>query len=166
MKKIFPALCALMTLAACNSNPTAKTGTTDTTGLAAYQQQGLQNIALRAELDSTEKAKSAVPAAQQVRYVTQHRTSSTSSSSRGGATGTTSSSGSTGSNSGTAAAPAKKKGISKTAKGAIIGGVAGAAGGALINKKNRGVGAVVGGLIGAGAGAVIGSTQDRKDGRQ
>ncbi|WP_226998842.1 glycine zipper domain-containing protein [Flavisolibacter tropicus] len=58
-----------------------------------------------------------------------------------------------------------KKGWSKTAKGAVIGGVTGAAAGAVINKKNRGVGAVVGGVTGAAAGAVIGNQMDKKDGR-
>ncbi|RYY85993.1 MAG: glycine zipper 2TM domain-containing protein, partial [Chitinophagaceae bacterium] len=59
----------------------------------------------------------------------------------------------------------KKKGISKAAKGAIIGGVAGAAAGAVINKKNRAVGAVIGGIIGAAGGYGVGRGQDKKDGR-
>ena len=59
----------------------------------------------------------------------------------------------------------KKKGWSKTAKGAVIGGVVGAGTGAIVNKKNRGAGAVVGGVIGAGAGAIIGNEMDKKDGR-
>jgi hypothetical protein len=66
-----------------------------------------------------------------------------------------------------ASAPEEKKkaGISKTAKGAVIGGVAGAVGGAIINKKNRAAGAIIGGVIGAAGGAVIGRNQDKKDGR-
>jgi uncharacterized protein YcfJ len=59
----------------------------------------------------------------------------------------------------------EKNGISKTAKGAIIGGVVGAGTGAVVNKKNRAAGAVVGGVVGAGAGAVIGNELDKKDGR-
>ncbi|WP_066401211.1 glycine zipper domain-containing protein [Flavisolibacter tropicus] len=59
----------------------------------------------------------------------------------------------------------EKKGWSKTAKGAVIGGVTGAAAGAILNKKNRAVGAVIGGVIGAGGGAVIGRQMDKKDGR-
>jgi hypothetical protein len=59
----------------------------------------------------------------------------------------------------------KKTGWSKTAKGAVIGGVVGAGTGAVINKKNRAAGAVVGGVVGAGAGAVIGNEMDKKDGR-
>jgi YMGG-like Gly-zipper len=60
---------------------------------------------------------------------------------------------------------AKKKGWSKSAKGAVIGGAGGAVAGAVINKRNRGAGAVVGGIIGAGAGYVIGRAEDKKDGR-
>jgi hypothetical protein len=56
-------------------------------------------------------------------------------------------------------------GWSKTAKGAVIGGVVGAGTGAVVNKKNRAVGAVVGGIAGAGAGAIIGNEMDKKDGR-
>jgi len=58
-----------------------------------------------------------------------------------------------------------KKGWSKTAKGAVIGGVVGAGTGAVVNKKNRAVGAVVGGVAGAGVGAIIGNDMDKKDGR-
>ena len=55
-----------------------------------------------------------------------------------------------------------KKGWSKTAKGAVIGGVVGAGTGAVVNKKNRVAGAVIGGAIGAGAGAIIGNEMDKK----
>lgn len=159
MKQFFPAIVALLTLAACNSNPKVTPPTPqDTTGLAAFQQQRLHNIST-SELDSQARVATVQPAAvRQVRTVRK----STASSASGGGGSTASSSGS-----GTAAAPAaaEKKGISKTAKGAIIGGVAGAAGGALINKKNRAAGAVIGGIVGAGAGAVIGNQADKRDGR-
>ena len=58
-----------------------------------------------------------------------------------------------------------KTGWSKTAKGAVIGGVVGAGTGAVVNKKNRAAGAVVGGVVGAGTGAIIGNELDKKDGR-
>ena len=64
----------------------------------------------------------------------------------------------------TAKAP-QKEGWSKAAKGAVIGGAVGAAGGAVINKKNRAAGAVIGGVIGAGGGYVLGRKMDKKDGR-
>ena len=60
-------------------------------------------------------------------------------------------------------APAKKEGISKAAKGAIIGGVAGAAAGAVISKKGKG--AIIGGVVGAAGGYILGRKQDKKDGR-
>ena len=60
---------------------------------------------------------------------------------------------------------ATRKKWSKAAKGAVIGGVVGAAGGAVINKRNRAAGAVIGGVLGAGGGYVIGRTMDKKDGR-
>lgn len=65
----------------------------------------------------------------------------------------------------TAPATVQKKGWSKAAKGAVIGGVTGAAAGAVINKKNRAAGAVIGGAVGAGVGYGIGRSQDKKDGR-
>lgn len=59
----------------------------------------------------------------------------------------------------------QRRGMSKAAKGTIIGTVGGAAAGAIISKKNRGAGAVVGGIVGGATGYTIGRAQDRKDGR-
>jgi hypothetical protein len=58
----------------------------------------------------------------------------------------------------------QKKGWSKAAKGAVIGGVAGAVGGAIISKK-KGLGAVIGGVVGAAGGYAIGKKMDKKDNR-
>lgn len=63
-----------------------------------------------------------------------------------------------------APAPAKK-GWSAKAKGAVIGAGAGAVGGAIINKRNRGVGAIIGGLGGAAVGTGVGAIIDHKKGR-
>ncbi|MDF7810028.1 glycine zipper domain-containing protein [Hymenobacter sp. YC55] len=52
--------------------------------------------------------------------------------------------------------------ISSHAKGAVIGGLGGAAAGAIINKRNRVVGGVVGGAAGAGLGYAIGKNADNK----
>ncbi len=57
-----------------------------------------------------------------------------------------------------------KKGWSSAAKGAVIGGAAGALTGIAVDKKD-GRGAVIGGVIGAGTGYVIGRSRDRKTGR-
>jgi hypothetical protein len=59
--------------------------------------------------------------------------------------------------------PAKKEGISKAAKGAIIGGVGGAVAGGVITKKGKG--AVIGGIIGAAGGYILGRKKDKEDGR-
>ncbi|MEJ7693585.1 YMGG-like glycine zipper-containing protein [Daejeonella sp.] len=59
---------------------------------------------------------------------------------------------------------AKRRGWSSAAKGAVIGGVAGAATGILVDKKN-GRGAAIGGVVGAGTGYVIGRSRDRRSGR-
>lgn len=59
----------------------------------------------------------------------------------------------------------EKKGWSKSAKYAVIGGVTGGVLGAVINKKNRAAGAAIGTVIGGGGGYVIGRDQDKKDGR-
>ena len=60
---------------------------------------------------------------------------------------------------------AKKKGWSKAAKYSVIGGGAGAIGGAVINKRNRVAGGVVGGAVLGGLGYVIGRAKDKKEGR-
>ncbi|RFP63925.1 hypothetical protein D0N36_16730 [Hymenobacter lapidiphilus] len=57
---------------------------------------------------------------------------------------------------------AQDRKVSSSAKGAVIGGLGGAAAGVLINKKNRAVGGVVGGAAGAGLGYSIGRTADNK----
>lgn len=67
----------------------------------------------------------------------------------------------TGTETAPAAEPAKKKGISNTAKGAIIGGVGGAVAGAVIGKNAKG--AVIGGVIGAAGGYILGKKKDKKN---
>ncbi len=58
----------------------------------------------------------------------------------------------------------RKKGWSKAAKDATIGGVGGAVVGAVIS-KNHVKGAVIGGVLGAGGGYILGRSKDKKDGR-
>jgi cobalamin biosynthesis Mg chelatase CobN len=167
MKRSLIVLSAFTFLTACNSGPKTPATTyslsdslkfvNDTTGLAAYQAWKAEH-----ELDvnkdqATEKVNTA--AVSSAKEAT-HRTTTKSSGNSGSGTASsgTASSGSTGTTQ-------AKKGWSKTAKGAVIGGVVGAGAGAVINKKNRAAGAVIGGVVGAGAGAVIGHDMDKKDGR-
>jgi hypothetical protein len=58
--------------------------------------------------------------------------------------------------------PEKKKGWNKATQGAVIGGAAGAVGGAILSKK-KGLGAVIGGVVGAAGGYIIGKGMDKKD---
>lgn len=51
---------------------------------------------------------------------------------------------------------------SPQAKGAVIGGLGGAAAGAIIHKRNRAVGGVVGGVAGTGIGYAIGKRTDNR----
>ena len=67
-------------------------------------------------------------------------------------------------NSTTAVQPVKKKGWSKAAKGAVIGGVGGAVVGAVVSKKKV-KGAIIGGVVGAAGGYILGRSKDKKEGR-
>jgi hypothetical protein len=64
--------------------------------------------------------------------------------------------------------PAKtiqKRGWSRRAKGAAIGGGGGAILGAILDKNHRVAGGILGGVLGTGLGYVIGNEMDRKHGR-
>jgi hypothetical protein len=58
-----------------------------------------------------------------------------------------------------------KKGWSKAAKYAAIGGGSGIVLGAVINKRNRVAGGAIGGVLGGGLGYVLGRAKDKKEGR-
>jgi len=59
--------------------------------------------------------------------------------------------------------PAKKKGWSNGAKGAVIGAGTGAVVGAVADKNHRARGAVLGAAVGTGAGYIIGDNIKKKD---
>ena len=190
MKKLILSFGSALFLIACNEVPQQTAGTAtqqqiqqpvaDTAGLASFREWKVQNeLADISEYQAQQQtAAAAAPAARKsvagkapaapVRKSTpapqpveqpQTKTPDISNGDAGNS-GTGSTPGST-----ETAQTEKKEGWSKAAKGAVIGGVAGAAGGAVINKQNRVVGAVVGAVIGAGGGYVIGRGMDKKDGR-
>ena len=154
---------------ACNSKPQASSTdnhskladsirlATDTAGLAEYQQWKAQNeLAAQnaeGEKQNTGAAKQNAAVAQPAKTKAKASNNSVADAPSGSAS------------SGSGSTANEKKGWSKTAKGAVIGGAVGAGAGAIINKKNRAAGAVIGGAVGAGAGAVIGHDMDKKDGR-
>jgi hypothetical protein len=150
------------TMAACNTTPQQSQVTlknTDTTGLAAFQAYKQAQMFNAASIASYTAAATAPQTRVVTKYVpvrstsTRRYNSSTSSASRPVVMNSQSSN------------AAKKRGWSKAAKGAVIGGVVGAGTGAVVNKKNRAVGAVIGGVLGAGAGYGIGRGMDKRDGR-
>ncbi len=168
MKKILFGLSTVFIMASCsNDNPRTAAETklvtpaTDTTGLAQFQAWKAQNELAVAQQNQLATQPVTEVVREKVVYVDRpspRRSSSTTSRS-------SSSNNGSGSGTSTSQAPAKKKGWSKAAKGAVIGGAGGAVVGAVINKRNRGVGAVIGGVLGAGAGYGVGRSQDKKDGR-
>ena len=132
----------------CKNNSAPVSGTavmTDTTGLAEFRNWKLQQqlaemqaaADMRAAAAVTPKRSSA-PARQTV-----HMTSSSTNEAK----------------------VAKKKGWSKAAKYAVIGGATGAVGGAVINKKNPVKGAVIGAVILGGGGYIFGRSKDKQEGR-
>lgn len=165
MKKILSAVSLAAFMVACNPTPsttpapaTTQATRTDTVGLAQYQAWKAQNeLAPNTSPYGVTGQSVANPPVTRYTTTTTHR--STSRSSSGGGSMNSSSNN-------TAMAPApQKKGWSKAAKGAVIGGVGGAVIGGVLDKKNRGAGAVIGGILGAGAGYGIGRGQDKRSGR-
>ena len=161
MKRSLLLMSTVVLLAACNSgpkpSPADKTNlsdslrmATDTAGLADYQAWKAQNELGEKQQQQEEKK----PASKTPKKAASGQTA-----------GTSQAPGESSAGSGSGNTAQEKKGWSKTAKGAVIGGVVGAGTGAVVNKKNRAAGAVVGGVVGAGAGAVIGHQMDKKDGR-
>lgn len=154
MKRILPVFAIAVAMTACNTTPNTDTSqkaiqpAADTTGLAQFQAWKAQN-----ELVNTSTNTAQQPQTKTI--VKYYPVSSARRSSSTVYRGTSTSSGTA----------YRKRGWSSAAKGAVIGGVAGAAGGAIINKKNRALGGVVGGILGAGAGYGIGRSIDKRNGR-
>lgn len=134
-------------MAACNTNPVTTKAVTyeDTVGFAQFQAWKYMNE----RMDVNEAYMANAP---QKNSTTKRSTSSNKSSTMN-------------SSSTHNAKTAKKKGWSKSAKYAVIGGGTGAVLGAVINKRNRVVGGIIGGVLGGGLGYGIGRGQDKKDGR-
>ena len=154
MKSILSIVSAVVILSACNSKAPEATAVPTST-VSSSDSMFVNELADSAKLQQ----QAAAAAATQTKTTTKRTTTGQSQSASSGVSNNTAPS------SGNGTTTTAKKGWSKTAKGAVIGGVVGAGTGAVINKKNRGVGAVVGGVVGAGTGAVIGRREDKKDGR-
>jgi hypothetical protein len=165
MKKLLPIFSVLFIIAilitACKSKPSADPNAgkvltyIDTAGLADFQKWKTQNELKDPAVYYQKGAE--VAAVQPARRTAKTHSSAQSSSNNNG--------GSLNSVSQYPAKAAVKKGWSRKAKGAAIGGGGGAILGAVINKNNRLVGGAIGGALGAGIGYVIGNELDKKHGR-
>lgn len=156
MKLVYAVICLALVTASCQDS----SQTTETTPLLKSDTSFVVGPELP-QKDSQAVAPTTPTAKQQAPARKNQATVASSSNSQGNTPAATEESG----NATQPAGEPAKKGWSKTAKGAVIGGVVGAGAGAVINKKNRAAGAVIGGVVGAGAGAVIGNEMDKKDGR-
>ena len=173
MKKILFALSTVAVMASCsNNNPrtAAETQTlippADTAGLAQFQAWKAQNeLAVANQLAQQNQAVAQPTEVVRERIVYVDRPTTTRRSSSSTRRSSSSSSGSSGVYNSGSTQTAQKKGWSKAAKGAVIGGAGGAVLGAVINKRNRAAGAVIGGVLGGAVGYGIGRGQDKKDGR-
>lgn len=193
MKKLLPVLGFTFLMAACNTMPDKNSEAVqsaqqtlsqpDTTGMAAFNawkaQNELASVNAYQQPQQTQTQSAPEKTRTIVKYVPVKQSSSSKPVSKNSSSSNSASSpeptdsessvgsgtGSTDNGSGETAQVEKKEGWSKAAKGAVIGGVAGAAGGAILNKKNRVAGAVIGGVIGAAGGYGVGRTMDKKDGR-
>lgn len=165
MKKILFALSTVAVMASCGSNnqrtaaetQTLTPATSDTAGFAEFQKWKAQNeLAVANQLAQQNQPTEVVR--ERVVYVdrpvTRKRTTTSSSSNGSGTYNSTSTN-----------TAQEKKGWSKAAKGAVIGGAGGAVLGAVINKRNRAAGAVIGGVLGGAVGYGVGRSKDKKDGR-
>lgn len=175
MKQILLALSTVGIMASCsNNNPrtAAETKTltpTDTAGLAEFQKWKTQNELAVANQQALQNQTTTQPTKEIIRervvYVQEPRTTRRSSSSATRSRNTSSGNSGVNNSSGNNGTTAQKKGWSKAAKGAVIGGAGGAVVGAVVNKRNRGAGAVIGGVLGGAVGYGIGRSKDKKDGR-
>ena len=167
MKNLLPLLSILIiaaiVMAACNGKPQtdANNGKVlsyiDTVGLADFQKWKVQNE-LKDPAVYYSQGNELATAQPKATYASARKSTATRRT-------TASKSGSMNSVGQYPAKTTTKKGWSRRAKGAAIGGGGGAILGAVINKNNRVVGGAIGGAIGAGLGYVIGNELDKKHGR-
>jgi hypothetical protein len=163
IKSLFAILITLIVFASCKSNDKPETRNIQLlTDTSAYRSNSLSDTSTVTKANvipnrtGNEKA---------IHSGTTHHSGSA------GSGGTVSKGNNSSSNSGTvsnngssASQGTRKKGWSKAAQGAVIGGAVGAVGGAIIS-KNKGTGAIIGAAAGATGGYIIGRGKDKKDGR-
>ncbi|MEO6252749.1 MAG: YMGG-like glycine zipper-containing protein [Ferruginibacter sp.] len=157
MKKIFPIIALLITLAACKT----KVNTAENKNMVLVDTTGLSknNVLVNVGKDKF------VAIEKPVEPVYSTPVKKTSTSRRNNNNNNSNTVYSSGTNTVSNASYPQDKGWSHAAKGTAVGGGSGAILGAVLNKNNRVGGAIVGSVIGAGTGYLIGRSKDRKTGR-
>jgi hypothetical protein len=160
MKKIIHCLMVASIFVACNSKTDLDTKKdvilTDTTGM--YKSNMLTDTGTVIQTTTLTNGNRNTAVAN-TRATNSNRATTSRTSSNRNVSGNTAST-----SSGTGQTTTQKKGWSKAAKGAVIGGASGAVVGAVISKK-KGTGAIIGGVVGAAGGYILGRSKDKKDGR-
>lgn len=159
MKIILFAFALLTAFTACNSK---KAETRDIQLLADSSANNNNMYSDTSKMTQALSTPGTVPVTRTSRSVAPPKTTS---SNTGTNTSTSSNSGSGNTSTQTTQTTTRKKGWSSAAKGAVIGGGAGAIGGAIISKKKPVQGAVIGGVVGAAGGYLIGKDIDKKNDR-
>jgi hypothetical protein len=147
MRKLLIALAATAVFASCHSNAD------NAAAIESAKQATIDSM----NMVNAEKARAETEA----KAASKKRSTAAAPASSGNSTASTSSAGT--------AAPAKKKGWSHTAKGAVVGAGAGAITGAIVNKdrvKGAAIGTIVGAGVGAGVGAIVDHEKKKKEARQ
>ncbi len=155
MKNILLALAVVLGFAACNSKKSETRDIQLLNDSSAYNNDMYSDTSNITQVEPVVVPVTRVPrsvAPRRSTSSTQTRTSSTTNSGSGTNTQTTQTT-------------TRKRGWSSAAKGAVIGGGAGAIGGAIISRKKPVQGAIIGGVVGAAGGYIIGKDIDKKRGR-
>lgn len=156
MKNILLAFTVVIGFAACNSKKS------ETRDIQLLNDSSAYNNDMYSDTSNmTQVQPVAVPVTRSPRSVAPRRTKPVNNTSTSASTSNSGSPTSTQ----TSQTTTRKKGWSSAAKGAVIGGGAGAIGGAIISKKKPVKGAIIGGVVGAAGGYIIGKDIDKKKGR-
>ena len=159
MKIILFAFALVTAFTACNSK---KSETRDIQLLADSSAYNNNMYSDTSNMTQALTTPATVPVTRTPRSVAPRRTTS---SNTGSNTPTSSNSGSGNTSTQTTQTTTRKKGWSSAAKGAVIGGGAGAIGGAIISRKKPVQGAIIGGVVGAAGGYIIGKDMDKRNNR-
>ncbi len=155
MKNILLALAIVTTFAACKNKQD------DARNIQFISDSSAHNNDMYSDTSNMKIATEPVPVSVRPHSVTHSASTTTTRTS----TNNTAPANNTGTQSTTTQTTTRKKGWSSAAKGAVIGGGAGAIGGAIISRKKPVQGAIIGGVVGAAGGYIIGKDIDKKKGR-